>query len=406
MRADRRKWWDIKAAAGGKATIRIYGDIGDSWWGDSVSAKSFSDELEEMGNLSSIELHLNSPGGDAFDGVAIMNVLRDHAAHVTVIVDGLAASAASIIAMAGDTVVMGRGSQMMIHDAASIGFGNAAELRKAAQVLDSISDSMASVYAERAGGTAGDWRAVMAEETWYGAEEAVEAGLADEVRKIEADSDDGPVEPREAAARALAGSRFAARFRYTGRAAAPAPRRPVADRRRADTQEGSRDVEFTTDQLTTLRELGLPVDQDPATLVAAVAEALSEQAQADPAPQAAAGAPQLPEGVVAIGGDVLAQLQADAAQGRAAREDQVRERRDGIIAAALRQGRITAATRETWRAELDRNEEGTAALLQTLTPVVNTTERGHDGGSLDKAEAVTSYEQVVEDPTYQRIWKG
>jgi ATP-dependent protease ClpP protease subunit len=398
-----RKWWDIKAAAGSKATIRIYGDIGASLWGDSVSAKAFTDELEELGNLSSIELHLNSPGGDAFDGVAIMNVLRDHPAPVTVMVDGLAASAASIIAMAGDTVVMGRGSQLMVHDAASYGFGNAAELRKAAQVLDSISDSMASVYAERAGGTAADWRGVMAEETWYGAEEAVEAGLADEVRKIEADDAGTETGKRAALANAaLSGSQFAKRFRYQGRAAAPAPRRPVADRRRADTQERGRDVEFSTDQLTTLRQLGLPVDQDPATLVAAVAEALAEQTQ-DPAPQAAA---QLPEGVVAISGDVLAQLQADAAQGRAAREDQVRERRDGIVNAALRQGRITAATRDTWRAELDRNEEGTAALLQTLTPVVNTSERGHDDGSQDKATVVSSYEEVLDNPAYRAIWKG
>src|SRR5687767_234426 len=269
----RRNWWEIKASGSSKATIRIYGDIGDSFWAESVSAKSFTDELEELGNLSHIDLHLNSPGGDAFDGVTIMNVLREHPAEVTVIVDGLAASAASIIAMAGDRVVMGRGSQLMVHDAASYGFGNATELRKAADVLDSISDSMASVYAERAGGTTADWREVMAEETWYGAEEAVEAGLADEVRKMAVDEDsDGS----KAAAAAL-GTRFAARFRYHGRAEAPAPRRPVAARRRASTQEGSRDVEFTTDQLATLRQLGLPVDQDPATLVAAVAEALNEQ---------------------------------------------------------------------------------------------------------------------------------
>jgi ATP-dependent protease ClpP protease subunit len=396
-----RKWWDIKAAAGSKATIRIYGDIGESWWGDSVSAKSFSDELDELGNLSSIELHLNSPGGDAFDGVAIMNVLRDHPANVTVMVDGLAASAASIIAMAGDNVIMGRGSQMMIHDAASYGFGNAAELRKAAQILDSISDSMAAVYAERAGGVAADWREVMAEETWYTAEEAVEAGLATEVRKIDADDDTEPGKVAALAAGVMSGSRFAARFRYSGRAAAPAPRRPVATRRRADTQERGRDVEFSTDQLATLRQLGLPVDQDPATLVAAVAEALAEQEQT-PAPQASA---QLPEGVMTIGADVLAQLQADAAQGRAAREDQVRERRDGIVSRALREGRITAATRETWRAELDRNEEGTAALLQTLTPVVNTSERGHDDGSQDKAEVITSYQQVLDNPAYRAVWK-
>jgi hypothetical protein len=83
----------------------------------------------------------------------------------------------------------------------------------------------------------------------------------------------------------------------------------------------------------------------------------------------------------------------------------VRERRDGMVNAALRQGRITAATRDTWRAELDRNEEGTAALLATLQPVVNTSERGHDDGSQDKAEVITSYQQVLDNPAYRAVWK-
>lgn len=395
---ERRKWWDIKAAAGGKATIRIYGDIGESWWGDSVTAKSFSDELEELGNLSTIELHLNSPGGDAFDGVAIMNVLRDHSADVTVIVDGLAASAASIIAMAGDTVVMGRGSQLMIHDAASFGFGNAAELRKAALVLDSISDSMAAVYAERAGGTTAAWREVMAEETWYGAEEAVEAGLADEIRAIKADDD----EPAKAAAHALSGSRFAARFRYQGRAAAPTPRRPVADRRRADTQEGSRKVDFTTDQLTTLRQLGLPADQDPATFVAAVAEALAEQEQTTTTTTTA----QLPDGVRTIDADVLAQLQADAAQGRAAREEQVTARRTAKVDAAIRAGKLPPAARDRWLTNLAADEEAFTATLDGLQSVIPTEERGHDDGSQDKTAAFASIEDVLADPTYKAIWRS
>jgi ATP-dependent protease ClpP protease subunit len=394
---ERRKWWEIKAAAGGQATIRIYGDIGESWWGDSVSAKSFSDELEELGNLSSIRLHLNSPGGDAFDGVAIMNVLRDHPADVTVTVDGLAASAASIIAMAGDTVVMGRGSQMMIHDAASYGFGNAAELRKAAQVLDSISDSMAAVYAERAGGTTAEWREVMAEETWYGAEEAVEAGLADEVRKAAVDE---PDDVSKAAAAALHRSRFAARFRYQGRAAAPAPRRPVADRRRADTQEGSRNVEFTTDQLATLRQLGLPADQDPATFVAAVAEALAEQEQTPPV------SAQLPDGVRTIDADVLAQLQADAAQGRAAREEQVTARRTAKVDAAIRAGKLPPAARDRWLTNLTADEESFTTVLDGLQPVIPTEERGHDDGSQDKTEAFASIQDVLADPTYRAIWRA
>lgn len=327
-----------------------------------------------------------------------MNVLRDHSADVTVIVDGLAASAASIIAMAGDTVVMGRGAQLMIHDAASFGFGNAAELRKAALVLDSISDSMAAVYAERAGGTTAAWREVMAEETWYGAEEAVEAGLADEIRAIKADDD----EPAKAAAHALSGSRFAARFRYQGRAAAPTPRRPVADRRRADTQEGSRKVDFTTDQLTTLRQLGLPADQDPATFVAAVAEALAEQEQTTTTTTTA----QLPDGVRTIDADVLAQLQADAAQGRAAREEQVTARRTAKVDAAIRAGKLPPAARDRWLTNLAADEEAFTATLDGLQSVIPTEERGHDDGSQDKTAAFASIEDVLADPTYKAIWRS
>jgi ATP-dependent protease ClpP protease subunit len=108
-----RRWYEmVRAEAGDAATIRIFGDIGESWWGDSVSATSFADELDALGrNVRSIELRINSPGGDMFDGVAIYNTLRNHSARKTVYVDGLAASAASVIAMAGDEIVMGTGTQ-------------------------------------------------------------------------------------------------------------------------------------------------------------------------------------------------------------------------------------------------------------------------------------------------------
>jgi hypothetical protein len=252
------------------------------------------------------------------------------------------------------------------------------------------------VYAERAGGTTADWRTVMAEETWYGAEEAVEAGLADQIRAVKADDD----EPAAAAAHALSGSRFAARFRYQGRAAAPAPRRPVADRRRADTQEGSRNVEFTTDQLATLRQLGLPADQDPATFVAAVAEALNEQEQTTTTTA------QLPDGVRTIDADVLAQLQADAAQGRAAREEQVTARRVAKVDAAIRAGKLPPAARDRWLTNLAADEEAFTATLDGLQPVIPTEERGHDDGSQDKTAAYASIEDVLADPTYKAIWRS
>src|SRR5690606_38136643 len=126
---------------------------------------------------------------DVFDGVAIYNALRDHPADVAVRVDGLAASAASFIAQAGDKVTMNRGSQLMIHDAWGLCIGPAADMRETAALLDRVSDTIAGLYAARAGGTVEDWREAMLAESWYSAEEAVEANLADEVVPAKGDSD-------------------------------------------------------------------------------------------------------------------------------------------------------------------------------------------------------------------------
>lgn len=142
-----------------------------------------------------IEVRLNSPGGDYFDGVAIANALARHPAQVTVHVDGLAASAASVIAMAGDHVVMHPGAQMMIHDALTMTIGNAEVHDKTRTLLDSASQDIAALYASRAGGDQETWRTAMLAETWYTATEAVTAGLAHE-----APVPDAPVEgPRWAA---------------------------------------------------------------------------------------------------------------------------------------------------------------------------------------------------------------
>lgn len=129
-----------------------------------------------------LTVHINSPGGDVFDGIAILNALRAHKGSITTIVDGLAASAASFIAQAGQTRVMARNSEMMIHDASGLCIGNASDMRTMLDLLDRASDNIASVYAERSGvGDVASWRDAMGKETWYSAEEAVTAGLADSV---------------------------------------------------------------------------------------------------------------------------------------------------------------------------------------------------------------------------------
>lgn len=170
------RWYRIDAAADAdEATVYLYDEI--SWfWG--VTADDFAREVAGL-DVDRINLRLNSPGGDVFDGVAIYNVLRTHRAEVYVTVDGLAASIASVIAMAGDTVTMGPGTQMMIHNPHGLAIGEASDMREYADLLDRIAREIAGFYRRRAGGTDDEWLAKMDATTWYTGAEAVAAGLAD-----------------------------------------------------------------------------------------------------------------------------------------------------------------------------------------------------------------------------------
>lgn len=128
-----------------------------------------------------IDVHINSPGGFVYDGVAMFEALKSHAATVNVRIDGLAASAASFLAMAGDSVEISMGGRMMIHDAQMVAIGSPAELREYADLADSVSDDIAGYYAARAGGKPETWRTAMQATTWYSAQQAVDAKLADRV---------------------------------------------------------------------------------------------------------------------------------------------------------------------------------------------------------------------------------
>lgn len=178
--ASDRPWYSIQARAAEPSAIDIMitGEIG--WDVDSgMFARALA--APDVVGASVLHVSLNSIGGDVFDGIGIYNALRGHGAQVLMTVTGLAASIASVIMMAGDKVVMGRGAEVMIHDAHAVQMGNAADMAKMAEILDKCSDNIASFYAERAGGEAADWRAIMRDEKWYTAQEAVDAGLADEV---------------------------------------------------------------------------------------------------------------------------------------------------------------------------------------------------------------------------------
>lgn len=177
QKLEARSWYRITNAAGSAADVSIYDEIG--YFG--VTAGQFVAELNAL-DVAELNVHINTPGGDVYDGVAIYNALVDHPADVTTIVDGMAASIGSVIAQAGDVRIMQRASQMMIHEASALCVGNAADMRECAGMLDKASDMIADVYAFRAGGKAETWRSAMGNETWYSSDEAVSAGLADTVR--------------------------------------------------------------------------------------------------------------------------------------------------------------------------------------------------------------------------------
>jgi ATP-dependent protease ClpP protease subunit len=173
------RWWRIENRTATSAEVYLYGEIGG--WGE--SAASFAAGLKEIGDVDELSVRINSPGGDYFDGVAIYNLLKSHRARVSVFVDGLAASAATVVMLAGDEIEIGENAQVMVHDASIAAWGNAAELREAADQLDKVSDDIAQLYAERAGGTRQEWRDRMRAETWMTAAEALAAGLVDRCGK-------------------------------------------------------------------------------------------------------------------------------------------------------------------------------------------------------------------------------
>ncbi len=167
-------------------------DAIDSWggfWG--VSADDVRAGLAEIGDVENLTVRINSPGGEVTEGIAIHNLIADHPAEVTVMVDGAAYSIASLIAMAGDKVTMNRGSEMMIHEAWGFTVGDADEMAAYAERLDKASDLSAGFYAARAGGTTDEWRELMKAETWMYAAEAVERGLADEAVPLKTKPDNG-----------------------------------------------------------------------------------------------------------------------------------------------------------------------------------------------------------------------
>ena len=161
-----------------KATIYVYDVIGGYWGG--VSAEAMSKELQLL-KVSNIDLRINSPGGDVFEARAMMTALASHKAKINVFVDGIAASAATSLMMAGDSVQMTRGGRMMIHEAWTFMMGNKRDLRAEAELLEGIDQEIVADYRGRTKKTDAELEAWMQAETWFNADQAKEAGFIDEV---------------------------------------------------------------------------------------------------------------------------------------------------------------------------------------------------------------------------------
>lgn len=186
--------FSIRAAGDAAAELFIYGDIGDNWWGESVTAKDVAEQLSAL-DVETITVRINSYGGSVSDGLAIFNALKRHKAQIDVVIDGVAVSIASLIAMAGDTVSAGENVLFMVHAPWGGMWGNAKDMREYADLLDKFASSMSTSYARKTGRDADEVLALLTdgEDHWYSAAEALEFGFIDQIVELDqpaADEDD------------------------------------------------------------------------------------------------------------------------------------------------------------------------------------------------------------------------
>jgi ATP-dependent protease ClpP protease subunit len=200
VRQDAFERWhpEVQAASETETSISIYDSIGENWDGTGITAKLISSILRNIGADKDVTVNINSPGGNFFEGVAIYNLLREHKGKVTTRVIGVAASAASVVAMAGDDILMGDGTFLMIHNAWTVAIGNRHDMAEAAALLEPFDAAMAKLYANRSGITVAAAAALMDDETWIDADQALKDGFA--TGRVDT-SDVAEVEPAKASSK-------------------------------------------------------------------------------------------------------------------------------------------------------------------------------------------------------------
>ena len=181
-----KHFWTFRAAAGDNAApeLILYGDIAsETWWGDEVTPRQFTEELDALGAVPEIVVRINSGGGDVFAANAIYTRLKDNAAKITVKIDGWAASAATIVAMAGDVIEIPGNGVFMVHDPSLglLGYFNEADLAKMTEELKVVKQSIVNAYVLKTGKDAAEVAAIMAAESWFDGKQAVDAGFCDKL---------------------------------------------------------------------------------------------------------------------------------------------------------------------------------------------------------------------------------
>ncbi|QDQ93713.1 hypothetical protein FND50_25120 [Rhodococcus sp. WB9] len=358
--------------AGNVATLRLYDPI-DSWgeyWG--ISAKEFTGALDELPDtVTEIELLINSPGGEVWEALAILNSLRRHKARVVAVVEGIAASSASFIAAGVDELRIMENAQFFIHKAWGMCVGNEHDMAKYAADLAHEDRNIASIYASKAGRDADQWLAEMSEETWFSADEAVAAGLADSV-----------IPARETAGAQNAINRF-------DLSALSRKRRATTNSSAAEAEDNRKEADMATLNESLASRLGIAADADDETVLAALDEALAEQAQEPAAPAPGSGgagevtAEQVANyanqhGFVFVDRATHEDQVAAASEGRAARAQQIREGDEALVDKAIRAGKFGPGRREHWLNSLQKDREGSTEAINSLAPgLVPLAEVGH-----------------------------
>ncbi|AEV51858.1 head maturation protease, ClpP-related [Prescottella equi] len=356
--------------SGTVATLRLYDPI-DSWgefWG--ISAKEFTAALDELPDtITEIELLINSPGGEVWEALAILNSLRRHKARVVAIVEGIAASSASFIAAGVDELRIVENAQFFIHKAWGMCVGNEHDMTRMAADLAHEDRNIASIYASKAGRDVDSWLADMSEETWFSADEAVTAGLANSV-----------IPAREDTGAQNAMNRFDL--------SALSRKRATTNSSAAEAEANQKEGPMATLQEALAERLGTAVDADEDTLIAALDEALEEQTTTPTGAGAGTETDLTPEqvanyasqhGLVVVDRAQHEDYIAAATEGRAARAQQIREADEALVDGAIRAGKFGPARRDHWLNSLRADRDGATEAINGLAAgLVPLDELGHN----------------------------